>query len=184
MSRTLLNSWDSVHSFRNAWQNYRKEKGFFRYFWQSPKKPDVLTIYNNAIRKENESFFKKGVWPFFPMPLFLFPFPFQSVLLNSSALCPNFFSGIVERAKREHAWKSPLGVSPFPRDVIFTRAHVSLALLSLRKNEHYLWSKARLNVLVFCSFFLCFDLFYFVFSFNAYLYDYHDFSYLPILNRS
>ena len=134
--------------------------------------------------KKMKVFFKKGVWPFFPMPLFLFPFPFQSVLLNSSALCPNFFSGIVERAKREHAWKSPLGVSPFPRGVIFTRAHVSLALLSLRKNEDYLWSKARLNVLVFCSFFLCFDLFYFVFSFNAYLYDYHDFSYLPILNRS
>ena len=68
--------------------------------------------------------------------------------------------------------------------VIFTRADVSLALLSLRKNGDYPWSKARLNVLVFCSFFLCFDLFYFVFSFNAYLYDYHDFSYLPILNRS
>ena len=134
--------------------------------------------------KKMKVFFKKGVWPFFPMPLFLFPFPFQSVLLNSSALCPNFFSGIVERAKREHAWKSPLGVSPFPRGVIFTRAHVSLALLSLRKNEHCLWSKARLNVLVFCSFFLCFDLFYFVFSFNAYLYDYHDFSYLPVFNRS
>ena len=135
--------------------------------------------------KKMESFFKKGEWPFFRMPLFLFPFPFQSVLLNSSVLSPNFFSGIVERAKREHAWKSPLGVSPFPRGVIFKRADVSLALLSLKKNEDYFWSKARLNVLVFCSFFfLCFDLFYFVFSFNAYLYDYHDFSYLPILDRS
>ena len=88
-------------------------------FLTEPKKPDVLKIYSNAIRKENKSFFKKREWPFFPMPLFLFPFPFQSVLLNSSALSPNFFSGIVEQAKREHAWKSPHGVSPFPRGVIF-----------------------------------------------------------------
>ena len=108
--------------------------------------------------KKMKVFFKKGVWPFFPMPLFLFPFPFQSVLLNSSALSPIFFSGMVERAKREHPWKSPHGVSPFPRGVIFTRADVSLALLSLRKNEDYFWSKAWLNVFVFCSFFLCFIL--------------------------
>ena len=130
-----------------------KKRVFFRYFWQNPKKPDVLKIYNNAIRKENENF-KKGEWPFFPMLLFLFPFPFQSVLLNSSALSPIFFSGMVERAKREHPWKSPHGVSP----MIFTRADVSLALLSLRKNEDYFWSKAWLNVFVFCSFFLCFIL--------------------------
>ena len=135
-----------------------KKRVFFRYFWQNPKKPDVLKIYNNAIRKENESFFQKREWPFFPMPLFLLPFPFQSVLFNSSALSPNFFSGIVERAKRENAWKSPLSVSPFPRGVIFTRVDVSLALLSLRKNEDYFWSKAWLNVFFFCSFFLCFIL--------------------------
>ena len=158
-----------------------KKRVFFRYFWQNPKKPDVLKIYNNAIRKENESFFKKGEWPFFPMPLFLLPFPFQSVLLNSSALSPNFFSGIVERAKRENAWKSPLGVSPFPRGVIFTRADVSLALLSLRKNEDYFWSKAWLNVFVFCSFFLCFILsFYSMRTCTTTT----DFSCLPILNRS
>ena len=41
--------------------------------------------------KKMKVFFKKGEWPLFPMPLFLFPFPFQSVLLNSSALSPNFF---------------------------------------------------------------------------------------------
>ena len=108
--------------------------------------------------KKMEVFSKKGSGLFFPMPLLLFHFPFQSVLLNSSALSPNFFSGIVERAKREHEWKSPHGVSPFPRGVIFTRADVSLALLSLRKNEDYFWSKAWLNVFVFCSFFLSFIL--------------------------
>ena len=60
---------------------------------------------------------------------------------------PHFSSGIVERAKREGAWKSPHArkarrgiflsprrVSPFSRGVIFTRARVSLALLSPRKN--------------------------------------------------
>ena len=64
---------------------------------------------------------------------------------------PHFSSGIVQRAKRERAWKSPLarkgdtrqGASffslpaacrLFSRGVIFTRARVSLALLSLRKN--------------------------------------------------
>ena len=46
---------------------------------------DVLNIYNHAIPKVNESFFKKGSGFFFPMPLFLFPFSFQSVLLKSSA---------------------------------------------------------------------------------------------------
>ena len=29
-------------------------------FLTEPKKPDVLKIYNNAMRKENKSFFKKG----------------------------------------------------------------------------------------------------------------------------
>ena len=70
----------------------------------------------------------------------------------------HFSSGIVERTKRERAWKSPhpkkgymrrgdFSLSPprvaFSRvGVIFTRAHVSLALLSLRKNGRLLvvWS--------------------------------------------
>ena len=62
---------------------------------------------------------------------------------------PHFSSGIVEREKRERAWKSlhtrkgdtrrgekkiPAACSLFPRGVIFTRARVSLALLSLKKN--------------------------------------------------
>ena len=70
---------------------------------------------------------------------------------------PHFSSGIVKRAKRERTWKSPharkrdtLSITPrekrrhslslhaacrlFSRGVIFTRAGVSLALLSLRKN--------------------------------------------------
>ena len=61
---------------------------------------------------------------------------------------PHFSSGMVGRAKRERAWKSPharkgdtrhFSLSPprvafFSRGVIFTRACVSLALLSLRKN--------------------------------------------------
>ena len=49
---------------------------------------------------------------------------------------PHFSLGIVERAKRERAWKSPharkaVGCRLFSRGVIFTRARVSLALLSL-----------------------------------------------------
>ena len=40
---------------------------------------------------------------------------------------PHFSSGIVERAKRERAWKSPHARKG-------TGARVSLALLSLRKN--------------------------------------------------
>ena len=78
----------------------------------------------------------------------------------SSAQCarlrvvPHFSSGIVEPAKHERAWKSPharKGVTPwgerkmrfslpaachlFSRGMIFTRARVSLSLLSLRKNR-------------------------------------------------
>ena len=62
---------------------------------------------------------------------------------------PHFSSGIVERAKRERAWKSPHARKGDTRRgerkifslpaacrlfLIFTRARVSLALLSLRKN--------------------------------------------------
>ena len=104
-----------------------KKRVFFRYFWQNPKKPDVLKIYNKAIRKENESFFQKREWPFFSMPLFLFPFPFQSVLLSSSALSPNFFSGIVERAKRENAWNHH-SASRLSRVGWFSRALTFLSL--------------------------------------------------------
>ena len=51
--------------------------------------------------------------------------------------CLHFSSGIVERAKRERAWKSPHACRLFSRGVIFTRARVSLAPLSLRKNADY-----------------------------------------------
>ena len=48
---------------------------------------------------------------------------------------PHFSSGIGERAKRERAWKSPHArKGDTRRGVIFTRARVSLALLSLRRN--------------------------------------------------
>ena len=48
---------------------------------------------------------------------------------------PNFSSGIVERAKRERALKSPYTrKGDMRRGVILTLARVSLALLSLRKN--------------------------------------------------
>ena len=48
---------------------------------------------------------------------------------------PHFSSGIRERAKRERAWKSPHArKGDMRRGVIFTRARVSLALLSLRRN--------------------------------------------------
>ena len=53
--------------------------------------------------------------------------------LNRLRVVPHFSSGIVEWAKRERQWKSP-HLSPFSRGLIFTRALVSLALLSLRKN--------------------------------------------------
>ena len=67
---------------------------------------------------------------------------------------PHFFSGIVERAKRERAWKSPharkrdtrrgerkmsVACRLFSRGVIFTRARVSLALLSLEEK----WGTTR-----------------------------------------
>ena len=48
---------------------------------------------------------------------------------------PHFSSGIVERAKRERARKSPHArKGDTPRGMIFTRARVSHALLYLRKN--------------------------------------------------
>ena len=58
-----------------------------------------------------------------------------------------FSSGIVERPKRERARKSPHTSSLpaacrlFSRGVIFTRARVSLALLSLRKTGDYSQSR-------------------------------------------
>ena len=66
---------------------------------------------------------------------------------------PRFSSGTVERAKRKRAWKSPharkgdtqRGESLFSRAVIFTRARVSLALLSPRKNEGLLVFSAILD---------------------------------------
>ena len=47
---------------------------------------------------------------------------------------PHFSSGIVEREKRERAWKSPLRLAFLACRIIFTHTRVSLALLSLRKN--------------------------------------------------
>ena len=43
-------------------------------FLTEPKKPDVLKIYNNAIRKENKSFFQKKGVAFFPNATFPLPF--------------------------------------------------------------------------------------------------------------
>ena len=54
---------------------------------------------------------------------------------------PNFSSGVVKRAKHERnasaPFLSPRLVSPFSRGVIFTRARLSRARLSLRKNGDY-----------------------------------------------
>ena len=48
---------------------------------------------------------------------------------------PHFSSGIVERSKREPAWKSSHArTGDTRRGEIFTQARVSLSLLSLRKN--------------------------------------------------
>ena len=54
--------------------------------------------------------------------------------LGRLRVVPHFSSGIVERAKRERAWKSPHARKArlFSRGLIFTRARVLLALLSLR----------------------------------------------------
>ena len=48
-------------------------------------------------------------------------------------VAPHVFSGIVERAKRERAWKSPHARKAIRVGWFFTRARVSFALLSLRK---------------------------------------------------
>ena len=67
-------------------------------------------------------------------------------LLSRLRVVPHFSSGIVERTKRERAWKSTHARKGdtwrgerkkcrlFSRGVTFTRARVSLALLSLGKN--------------------------------------------------
>ena len=72
--------------------------------------------------------------------------PEMSLLFARLRVVSHFSSGIVERAKRERAWKSPharkgdsffsllAACRLFWRGVIFTRARVSLALLSLRNN--------------------------------------------------
>ena len=71
------------------------------------------------------------------------PKTFSCYLPCRLRVVPHLSPGIVERAKRERVWKSLHarkgytrrdGVSPFSRGVIFTRARVSLALLSMRKN--------------------------------------------------
>ena len=55
--------------------------------------------------------------------------------LHRLRVVPHFSSGIVERTKRERAWKSPHArKGDTQRGAIFTRSRVSLALLSLRKN--------------------------------------------------
>ena len=79
---------------------------------------------------------------------------FGIYLLSRLRVVPHFSSGIVERGKRERAWKSPHAAEGdtrreerkksffflpaacrlFSRGVFFTPARVSLALLSLRKN--------------------------------------------------
>ena len=80
---------------------------------------------------------------------------------------PHFSSGIVERTKRERAWKSTHARKGdtrrgerkkcrlFSRGVIFTRARVSLALLSLRKNGGLLvaydWMRGYFFLLGFLS---------------------------------
>ena len=68
--------------------------------------------------------------------------------LHKLRVVPHFSSGVVERAKRERAWKSPhaereffslpAACRLFSRGEIFTRARVSLAPQSLRKNGELL----------------------------------------------
>ena len=79
-------------------------------------------------------------------------------------LVPHFSSGVEERAKRERAWKSPTRekatrggerVCLFSRGVIFTRARVSLALLSLRKNGGLLVVYAQEDSTVIVSLLTC-----------------------------
>ena len=62
----------------------------------------------------------------------------HDMVKSKNTSIPHFSSGIVERAKRGNAWKSP-PPSRLPREegetvaVIFTRFRASLALLCLRK---------------------------------------------------
>ena len=54
---------------------------------------------------------------------------------NRLRVVPHFSAGIIQRAKRERALKSPHAACRlFSCRVILTRARVSLALLSVRKN--------------------------------------------------
>ena len=71
------------------------------------------------------------------------PKTFSCYLPCRLRVVPHLSPRIVERVKRERVWKSPHArkgytrrdrVSPFSRGVIFTRARISLALLSMRKN--------------------------------------------------
>ena len=77
--------------------------------------------------------------------------PWESIrLFFRLRVVPRLSSRIVERAKRERAWKSPHARKGDTRRglawVLFTRALVSLSLLSLRKNgglldyEYFPWN--------------------------------------------
>ena len=98
--RVWIRHWEELYSI------LEKKECFFRYFWQNPKKTDVLNIYNHSIRRENERFFQKRGVAFFPNATFPGPFSFNWSLARLRVV-PMYFSGIVERAKRERAWKSP-----------------------------------------------------------------------------
>ena len=87
--------------------------------------------------KKGESWRRETSSPPSPLPHQKSPLPYP--LRKAWYSGYHLSSGIVEWAKRERTWKSPHArkrhrVSPFSRGLIFTRARVSLALLSLRKN--------------------------------------------------
>ena len=117
--------------------------------WLQSTSKDLFTCIWDRVYYDDMSFFEP-IWvhkPFLKCITYItlkqfnrfFFFPFQG--LSARDVCvsaqqiptlrvvPHFSSGIVERAKRQRAWKSL-----FSRGMIFTRPRVSLALLSPRKN--------------------------------------------------
>ena len=124
-------------------------------------KPLFLSVYNCLTVKEKgipKLFYSKSQLNLFLLASAAWSSPPCNISSTTHRLrvVPHFSSGIVERAKREGAWKSsharkcdtrwgerkmrdphfslPAACRLFSRGVIFTRPRVSLALLSLRKN--------------------------------------------------
>ena len=109
--------------------------------WRTPQSgiPVVVNEFNlGSLSNETLTSNKKNFCYTHANKITVFPpFPMRPSskrqTLSRLRVVPHFFSGIVRRAKRERTLL-PTACRLFSRGVIFTRACVSLALLSLRKN--------------------------------------------------